>query len=154
MHVVAVTWLLATTRVDPSKSKLSHLFFPLGWIHITYIMEDDELQAIRARRMAELQAQSGKSSVGSQHGLMGCVCAYIHCVCRVPALVLQDRLEWAVAVAMVPRTTKPKKSKSIVESGSRAPHVNAETHTHSLIACRQMEEMRRTMVWDDEGGVG
>lgn len=114
LHVVAVTWF-ATTRVDPSKSKLSHLF------HITYIMEDDELQAIRARRMAELQAQSGKSSVSSQHGLMRCVCVYIHCVCRVPALVLQDRLAWAVAVAMVPRTTKPKKSKLIVESGSRAP---------------------------------
>ncbi|KAI7860008.1 PDCD5-related protein [Circinella umbellata] len=28
-------------------------------------MEDDELQAIRAKRMAELQAQSGKSSGGS-----------------------------------------------------------------------------------------
>ena len=26
-------------------------------------MEDDELQAIRAKRMAELQAQAGKSSV-------------------------------------------------------------------------------------------
>ncbi|KAJ8661536.1 hypothetical protein O0I10_002803 [Lichtheimia ornata] len=33
-------------------------------------MEDDELQAIRARRMAELQAQSGKSS-GAGAGLPG-----------------------------------------------------------------------------------
>lgn len=41
-------------------------------------MEDDELQAIRARRMAELQAQSGKSSVGIQH----CgVCKYMYSLC-------------------------------------------------------------------------
>lgn len=69
---VTVTWLLLLASI-PAKAS-----FPTFFIHITYIMEDDELQAIRARRMAELQAQSGKSSVGIQH----CgVCKYMYSLC-------------------------------------------------------------------------
>lgn len=74
-------------------------------------MEDDELQAIRARRMAELQAQSGKSAVSLQHGLAPwCTYSSRNVYCRV--LVLQDRLVWVAVVAMVHKTTKARKSKS------------------------------------------
>ena len=103
---MAVTWLLVSI---PAKARFPPFFFPLH----TRIMEDDELKAIRARRMAELQAQSGNASVSVQQCLLHGAPIYVRVCfvfCRVLVLVLEDRLEWVVTVATVHRMTRARKS--------------------------------------------